>query len=78
METISALLALYEENPPVIGGFPSQGPVTFDISFEISLSKLLDKQSRGAGDLRRRDGNGPPLSLLKNNILIDAFWATLY
>ena len=28
MEIFSALLALYEGNPPVTGGFPSQRPVT--------------------------------------------------
>ena len=38
MEMLSTLLALCEGNPPVIGGFPSQGPVmqTFDVSFAVS------------------------------------------
>ena len=31
METFSALLALYEGNPPVTSGFPSQRPVTRNV-----------------------------------------------
>ena len=48
METFSALLAICEGNPPVIGGFPSQMPVTrrFDIYFDLRLNKRLSKQSR--------------------------------
>ena len=48
METFSALPALYEENPPVNGGFPSQRPVTrsFDIFFDLRLNKRLSKQSK--------------------------------
>ena len=44
----SAFLALCEGNPPVIGGFPSQGPVTrsFDIFFDLCLNKRLSKQQR--------------------------------
>ena len=36
MKSISALLALGEENPPVTGGFPSQRPLTprFDAFFD--------------------------------------------
>ena len=43
METISALLALCEVNPPAIGGFPSQRPVTrnFDVFFDVHLNKQL-------------------------------------
>ena len=43
-----ALLALYEGNPPVTGGFPSQRPVTWriDILFDAPLNKQLRKQSR--------------------------------
>ena len=49
MEALSALLALCERNPSVTDGFPSQRAVmwTFDVSFYVSLNKLLDKQSRG-------------------------------
>ena len=48
METISALLALYEGNPPVTGGFPSQRQVTgsFGVFFDLHLAKRLNKQSR--------------------------------
>ena len=48
METVSALLALCEGNPPVTGGFPSQRPVTrsIDVSFDVRLNKGLSKQSR--------------------------------
>ena len=47
METFSVLLALCQGNPPVIGGFPSQRPVTrsFDIFFDMHLNKRLSKQS---------------------------------
>ena len=40
METISALLALSEGNPPVIGEFPSQRPVTrsFGVFFDLNLN----------------------------------------
>ena len=44
MEIFSALLALYNGNPPVTGGFPSQRPVTR--SFYMGLSKWLGKQSK--------------------------------
>ena len=46
METIFALLAFCERNPPVTGGFPSQRPVTprFDAFFGLSLNKPLSKQ----------------------------------
>ena len=41
------LLAPCEGNPSVIGGFPSQRPVTqsFDIFFDLRLNKRLNKQS---------------------------------
>ena len=42
MGTFSALLALCEGNPPITGGFPSQGPVTwgFDVFFDLQLKKV--------------------------------------
>ena len=45
METLSAILALCEENPPLAGGSPRKGSVIwiFGVSFVISLSKLLNK-----------------------------------
>ena len=48
METFSALLTLCEGNPPVIGGFLSQRPLTwsFDFFFDVPLNKRLGKQSR--------------------------------
>ena len=48
METFSALLALYEGNPPVTGEFLSQRSVTwgFDVFFDLLLNKRLSKQSR--------------------------------
>ena len=48
METFSALLALREGNPSVIGGFPLLRPVTrsFDVFFDLRLNKRLSKQSR--------------------------------
>ena len=48
METFSALMALCEGNPTVIGEFPSQRPVTrsFDIFFDAHMNKWLSKQSR--------------------------------
>ena len=48
METFSALLGLCGGNPPVIGWFPSQRPVTrnFYVFFDMCLTKRLDKQSR--------------------------------
>ena len=50
MEAFSALLALCEGNPPVIGGFPSQRPVTQ--SFEFFLTNGW-ADNRDAGDLKR-------------------------
>ena len=46
METFSALLALWEGNPPVTGGFPSQRPVmqSFDVFFDLCLNKRLNIQ----------------------------------
>ena len=48
METYSALLALCNGNPPVIGGFPSQRPVmrSFAVFIDVHLSKRLSQQSR--------------------------------
>ena len=48
METFSALLALCEGNSPVTSEFPSQRPVmrSFDVFFDLCLSKQLSKQSR--------------------------------
>ena len=47
-ENISALLDLYEGNPPVTGGFPLQRPVTrsFGVFFDRRLNKRLGKHSR--------------------------------
>ena len=47
METFSAVLALFEGNPPIIGEFPSQRSVTrsLDVFFDVRLRKRLSKQS---------------------------------
>ena len=47
METVSALLAICEGNPPVTGGFPSQraSNTGFDDFFDVSLNKRLSKQT---------------------------------
>ena len=42
MQTLSALVALWEGNSPVTEGFPSQ---SFDVSFVIRLDKLRNKHS---------------------------------
>ena len=49
IETFSALLVICEGNPPVIGGFPSQRPVTrsFGVFFDLRQNKRSSKQSRG-------------------------------
>ena len=49
METNSALLAFCAGNSPVTGEFPVQRPVTlsFDVFFDLSLNKRLNKQSWG-------------------------------
>ena len=49
METFSALLALCAGNSPVTGEFPAQRPVmrSFDVFFDLRLSKRLSKQSWG-------------------------------
>ena len=56
METFSALLAPWEGNPLVTGGFPSQRPVKrrFDVSFDLRLSKRFRKQSRRRWSGRHR------------------------
>ena len=41
-ETLSALLALCEGNPPVTGGFPSQR--TSNADFDVTVNKRLNKQ----------------------------------
>ena len=48
METLPTLLSLYEGNPPVTGGFPSQRPATrsIDVFDDVGLHKLFSKQSR--------------------------------
>ena len=47
MEMFSPLLALCKGNPPVTGGFPLQkaSNTDFDFVFDVSLNKLLNKQS---------------------------------
>ena len=47
MEAFSALLTLCARNSPVTGEFPAQRPVarSFDIIFDLRLSKCLSKQS---------------------------------
>ena len=47
-ETLSALLALCDGNPPVTGGFPSQRPLTrtFDVFVDLRLCKRLSKRPR--------------------------------
>ena len=54
METISALLALGEGNPPVTGGFSSQMPVTrsFGVFFDVRLTNG-GANSQDAGELKR-------------------------
>ena len=49
MEAFSALLALCAGISPVTGEFPAQRPVTrsFDVFFDLGLSKRLSKQSWG-------------------------------
>ena len=49
METFSALLAICAGNLPVPGEFPAQRPVTrsFDVFFDLRLTKRLSKQSWG-------------------------------
>ena len=53
METLSALLGLCEDNPPVTDEFPSQRPVTwgFDVFFDLRLNTQLSKHLRHS-DLR--------------------------
>ena len=47
MKTFSMLLALCEGNPPVTGGFPSQGTVarSFDVFRDLCLNKRLSKRA---------------------------------
>ena len=56
METFSASLALCEGNPSVVGGIPSQRPVTwsFGVFFSLIWAWTNDwANNRNAGDLRR-------------------------
>ena len=55
METLSALLALFEGNPPVTDGPRSQRATnaSFDVFRDVSLNKRLN--SGVAGELRRYD-----------------------
>ena len=48
IEIFSPLLTLWEGNPPLTGGFPSQRPVTrsFEFFFDLRLNKRLSKQPR--------------------------------
>ena len=48
MEILSALLAICEGNPPIVGEAPSQTPVTrsLDIFFDLRLNNQLRKHSR--------------------------------
>ena len=59
---IPALLVLCERNPPVTGGFPSQGPVrlSFDVFFDLRLNKRLGKRSNS------RWSKTPSRSLLRH------------
>ena len=43
VETLSELLALWEGNPPVTGGFPLQR--AFDVFFDVSLNGTVNRQS---------------------------------
>ena len=53
METFSALLVLYEWNPPVTGRFPSQRPVTRSFDVFLMCTGTHDRaNSRNAGGLR--------------------------
>ena len=49
MEMLSSLLALWEGNPPVTGGFPSHRASNADVFFFFvaSLNKLLNNQLSG-------------------------------
>ena len=47
METFSALLALWEGNPPFTGGFPSQRPVTRSFEFFSSATQQTVEQTTG-------------------------------
>ena len=47
MEILSAILALYEGNPPVTGGFPQRPEMRcFDVLFVVSLNKVLTHWGR--------------------------------
>ena len=52
---------MFEGNPPVTDGFPSQRPVTrsFDVLFDLRLKENGKKKqdNRDAGDLRRHSAH---------------------
>ena len=58
MEVFSMLLALYDGNPLVTSGFPSQraSNVGFDVFFDVNSNKRLNKQS-SAGYLKHYGGH---------------------
>ena len=62
--------ALCEGNPPVIGEFPSQRPVTrsFDVFFHLRLNQRLCKQSR------RRWFDTPSHSLWRHCYVFRYYW----
>ena len=65
MGTLSALLALYEENPPVTMDSPHKVPVmrSFDVSFVVGINKLFNKQSATSDvmTLKGRNCHAPDL-----------------
>ena len=56
--TLSALLPLCEENPPITVGSPRKGPVMwrFGILFDVNLNKMFNN-SWITGHLRRHDAH---------------------
>ena len=58
METLSALLALCEGNPPVTGGFPPQRPRNAAVKFSLMLALANCWINRRIdGDLRRHEAH---------------------
>ena len=55
MQTLSALLAVCEGNPPAAVGFPSQRPVarSFDVFFDLCLKKNGWANTWDGGDFTR-------------------------
>ena len=68
MKTLSALLALCEGNPPVIGGFPSQRPVTrnFDVFFICTWTNGR-ANNWDAGDWRRYHAHYDTVMVVSDN-----------